>query len=170
MMIEVDQQVSMAAETSTNLVVVPVGVGSLAQAVVSHYKSKSTRCSVLTVEPTSAACLKASLTAGKLEQIETEETIMTGMNCGTVSSIAWPLLSMGVDACTSVSDFSSYQAVQSLAKMGGIQAGPCGAAPLAALQQLTHQKRDFLDLDEGSTVVLLCTEGARRYTIPLDGA
>ena len=46
----------------------------------------------------------------------------------------------------------------------GIDAGPCGGATLAGLHTLLagpdDRARRALDLDERSTVVLLCTEGS----------
>ena len=58
MLEEVDEQLGAAPD----LVAVPVGVGSLAQAVVSHYRrSGSPHPALLSVEPDSAACVLASL-------------------------------------------------------------------------------------------------------------
>jgi diaminopropionate ammonia-lyase len=61
MLDEVDQ----ALGGTPDLVAVPVGVGSLAQAVVSHYRrAESRHPAVLSVEPDSAACVLASLRSG----------------------------------------------------------------------------------------------------------
>lgn len=69
-----------------DLVVVPVGVGSLAHAVVRYCKSESRGCAVMSVEPDSAACLYQSMAAGSPTSVPTSKTIMEGMNCGTLSS------------------------------------------------------------------------------------
>ena len=45
-------------------------------------------------------------------------------------------------------------------------AGPCGAAPLAALRKLVAQGSGHLKLDQKAIVVMLCTEGARGYPLP----
>ncbi|EKG11270.1 Pyridoxal phosphate-dependent enzyme beta subunit [Macrophomina phaseolina MS6] len=81
-------------------VLAPVGVGSFAQAVISYYRSPSSPSSpsVTTVEPDTAACLHASLRAGNPVSVQTAHTIMAGLNCGTVSTSAWPLLRAGVSA------------------------------------------------------------------------
>ena len=162
-MLEVDEQLQ---GQSADLIVAPVGVGSFAQAVVSHYKSEGKDTAVLTVEPDTAGCLYKSLTHGESRPIATPvPTIMTGLDCGTVSSIAWPLLRDGVDASLTVSDFETHQAVNILEGLG-VSAGPCGAAPLAALRRLSSSDKTALGLTESSIVVLLCTEGQRDYTIP----
>jgi len=162
MMREIDEQL----RNSPTLVVAPVGVGSLAQSVVSHYKAPGkARTAILTVEPDTAACLHTSLWNGECAPIRTTDTIMTGLNCGTVSSIAWPILQAGVDASLTVNDFEVHDACQAL-ESEGIDAGPCGAAPLAALYRLSYGDREEMGLDRTSTVVLLCTESKRDYDIP----
>ncbi len=79
---------------------VPVGVGSLAHAVVAHYRSRpdGVAPALLSVEPDTAAGVLASLLAGRLVSVDTDRTIMAGLNCGTPSSLAWPHLRAGLDA------------------------------------------------------------------------
>lgn len=165
MMNEVDEQVLETAGTAVNLAVVPVGVGSFAQSAVTHYKSTERSTTLLVVEPESAACLKESLINDAHTPISTRYTIMTGMNCGTVSSIAWPLLRSGIDASISVSDIESHHAVRSLHSMG-VSAGPCGAATLAALRIVAQTRGAAVGLNADSVVVLFCTEGIRKYDVP----
>ncbi|KAK8183565.1 tryptophan synthase beta subunit-like PLP-dependent enzyme [Phyllosticta capitalensis] len=150
-----------------------VGVGSWAHAVTAHYKSKEKKsdstggCSVVAVEPTTAACLQTSLRAGHIVPIRTSNTIMCGMNCGTVSSLAWPVLRDGVDTSVVVSDHESHIATRDLHDLG-VACGPCGAAPLAALRRLCRdeQAAKTLGLGEDAVVVLFSTEGARPYEVP----
>lgn len=163
MMFEIDEQLG---ASSPDLVVCPVGVGSFAQAVVTHFKADKKTCKVLTVEPDNAACLYASLRAGEVVPLEsTGPTIMEGMNCGTVSTIAWPILQCGVDASWTVSDREAHQAVEYLEDLG-ISAGPCGASTTAALLKMTEEEKKELGLSMDSTLVVLCTEGKRTYTVP----
>ncbi|KAL2753399.1 hypothetical protein ACRALDRAFT_1072102 [Sodiomyces alcalophilus JCM 7366] len=166
MLKEVDEQL---LNSHPDVVISPVGVGSFAQAVVAHYKSPGKNTKVVTVEPDTAACLWKSLSRGSPDVIQTSHTIMNGMEAGTVSSIAWPLLQQGVDASVTVSDYESHRAVQEL-ESSGILAGPCGAATLAALRRLasTPHDRERLNLTRDTTVVLLCTEGRRAYPTPRD--
>lgn len=71
---EIDEQLG---EVGPDLVAIPVGVGSLAQAVVTHYRSQPGRPPVLlSVEPLTAACVLESLTADKLLSITTGQTVM----------------------------------------------------------------------------------------------
>ncbi|OHF00303.1 hypothetical protein CORC01_04492 [Colletotrichum orchidophilum] len=162
--LEIDEAL---AGVSPNLVVAPVGVDSFAHSVVNHYKAEGRDTKVLTVEPDTAACLYKSLVAGEATPIETMPTILAGLNCGTVSSIAWPILKSGVDATGTVNDFETHVACKLLQSLG-VSAGPCGAASLAALRRLTDSDKAELGLNSSSTVVLLCTEGHKEYDDPRD--
>lgn len=148
---------------SANMMVTPVGVGSLAHAVARHCKSK--KMAMVAVEPDSAPCLSSSLRAGKSVTVQTSATIMDGMNCGTVSTTAWPDLQRYVDACVTVSSYESHCAIQYLTS-NSVPAGPCGGASLAALRRLAEEESSLLTTD--SVVVLLSTEGARPYPVPRD--
>ncbi|RYC61759.1 hypothetical protein CHU98_g4478 [Xylaria longipes] len=119
------------------------------------------------VEPTNAASLHESLKAGQSVIFQTGETIMNGLNCGTLSTTAWPVLGAGIDASVIISDVESHTAVQEL-KAAGILAGPCGAAALAALRKACAdaEVKTKLSLDGDAVVVLYCTEGAREYPVP----
>lgn len=164
MLHEIDEQLG---DQKADLIIVPVGVGSFAQAVVSHYKSstQSHRTKVLAVEPASAACLYHSLMKGEPVTITTSSTIMAGLDCGTVSSIAWPLLKRGIDASLTISDYAAHAACVELGEMA-VASGPCGAASLAALRSLSNVDRLELGLDKDAVVVLLSTEGPREYQEP----
>lgn len=160
-----EQVVEQTGSGSVTHAFVPVGVGSIAQAVTQHFKdSKRTSgpAKVIAVEPTGAASLKKSLEAGSISSIPTDDTIMCGMNCGTISTTAWPILSSGVDASVVVTDAEAHRAVQDL-RAHGVDAGPCGAATLAALRTAAREKRQELGLDQNSLAVLFCTEGSREY-------
>lgn len=154
---EVDETLGRAPD----LLAVPVGVGSLAQAVVGHYRRGDLgRARVLSVEPDTAACLTTSLLAGRSTSVPTEATVMAGLNCGTVSSLAWPVLRDGCDAAITVTDDQAMEASDELAAHG-VSSGACGAATLAGLRNVLHhpERREVLGLPEDAIVVLLSTEG-----------
>jgi diaminopropionate ammonia-lyase len=155
MLAEVDEQLGRAPD----LVIVPVGVGALAEAVVRHYRrADGLRRRVMSVEPDTAACLLTSLHAGQPVSVPTAATVMAGLNCGTVSASAWPVLRDGLDAAVAVTDDEALRAVADLRSLG-ISSGPCGAATLAAA-------RAALDLGNDAAVVLLSTEGNLAATAP----
>ncbi|MFD9700260.1 pyridoxal-phosphate dependent enzyme [Lentzea sp. NPDC059081] len=145
---EMDEQL----DGEPGLVVVPVGVGSFAQAVVTHYRSRASRTRLLAVEPDTAACVLASLEAGELTTVPTGDTIMAGLNCGTPSATSWPFLRHGLDAAVAISDADCTRAMADLHALG-VHSGPCGAASLAGLRAARDELGDL------TTVVLISTEG-----------
>jgi diaminopropionate ammonia-lyase len=154
---EVDEALGCAPD----LVVVPVGVGSLAQAVVAHYRRPGVaHPSVLSVEPDTAACLLTSLAHGAPTSVATGATVMAGLNCGTVSSSAWPVLQRGCDAAVAVTDDDALQASSDLKSLD-VSSGACGAATLAGARAvlLDSRRRADLDVPDDAVVVLLSTEG-----------
>lgn len=158
MMTEIDQQAYDTVGKNPDLVITPVGVGSLAHAVVAHYKGQGRRAAILAVEPDSAACLKTSLEQRQPTTITTGATIMCGMNCGTVSYTAWPYLRDGIDACITVSDREARLAQNTLLSEQ-IHVGFCAAATFAAMTKIGKNERRMLGISDKTVVVLLATEG-----------
>ena len=117
------------------------------------------------MEPDTAACLLAAMRAGRPVTITTANTIMAGLNCGTISSTAWPYFSAGLDAAVAVTDDAARRAAADLAA-AGISSGPSGAASLAgARAALTGPgspgRRAELGVDPASLIALLSTEAAQ---------
>ena len=116
---------------------------------------------VLAVEPATAACVTASLAAGRPITVDTSSpTAMAGLNCGTVSEIAWPVISAGLDAAVGVSEDQARSALTDL-HTAGVPVGPCGAAALAGLRVAAGDPElaGALGLGARSVVVLVSTEG-----------
>ncbi|MES9536825.1 pyridoxal-phosphate dependent enzyme [Actinomadura sp. NPDC000600] len=156
---EIDEQLADAGAAPAGLVAIPVGVGSLAQAAVTHYRSGRSAPTLLSVEPDAAPCVLASLHQDRPLTVETGSTTMAGLNCATPSTLAWPVLHSGLDAAVAVTDASTARAARDLAALG-VPAGPCGAASLAgARAALTPDRRPLLASGHGETIVLLVTEG-----------
>lgn len=183
MLAEVDQQLGAESGSTPDLVLVPTGVGSLLQAVLSHYRPASVlgeaearstphaagSAAVVGVEPTTAACLPPSLAAGQPVSVETGETSMAGLNCGTLSTLAWPLIQGGLDGAVTVTDESAVNAARALhAEDHAVDAGPCGGASLAGLRAIAScpERREHLRLGPESTIVLLITEGTGSNPLP----
>jgi diaminopropionate ammonia-lyase len=160
MFLEIDEELG---ETALDLLVIPVGVGSLAQAAIGHYRRPGIGHppALLSVEPDGAACALQSLQQDELVSVATAPSIMTGLCCETPSAAAWPYLRQGLDAAVAVSDAEAAAAVGDLAA-AGVPSGPCGAATLAAARLVLADPdlRRSLGVTEESTVVLLSTESS----------
>ncbi|MGV9800244.1 pyridoxal-phosphate dependent enzyme [Mycobacterium sp. NPDC003449] len=156
-----DEAADQAAELGAglDLIVVPAGVGSLAHAAVTFGRSRPD-CRIVSVEPDVADCIRASLAADAMTTVPTGRTSMAGLNCGTPSYLAWPDLRTGLAGAVVVDDESAARAAAELAGLG-VDAGPCGAASLAALRILAAEPaRSGLGIGTDSSVALLSTEGS----------
>ena len=151
-----------AAEQATyDLILVPVGVGSLAAAAARH--GAQVGASVIGVEPDTAGCLGASLARGAPTRVPTPGTAMAGLDCADVSPAAWPSLRRGIAGTITVSDEEADLAVRTLSA-NGLTIGESGAAPLAALLALTNDQqcralRKHLEINPQTRVLLIATEG-----------
>jgi diaminopropionate ammonia-lyase len=150
-----------ARQAGFDLLLVPVGVGSLGAAA-ARFGAHS-GCPVIGVEPVAAACLTASLAARAPTAIATPGTSMAGLNCAEVSDAAWPSLRDGLVGTVTVDDGEAAAAMAELAA-SGLQIGECGAAPLAALRALCGDQacaalRHAAGLGARSRVLLVATEG-----------
>jgi diaminopropionate ammonia-lyase len=153
---------SEAAEQATyDLILVPVGVGSLAAAAARH--GAQVGVPVVGVEPATAACLSASLAQGSPTSVPTPGTTMAGLDCAEVSPAAWPSLHHGIAGTVTVSDDEADAAVREFAA-NGLTIGESGAAPLAGLRALQndedcHELREHLATGGQTRVLLIASEG-----------
>ena len=150
-----------AEQAAFDVLLVPVGVGSLAAAAARYGALAGVKA--VGVEPVAAACLTASLAAGEPVRIDTPGTAMAGLDCAEVSAAAWPSLRAGIHGTVTVDDPESRAAMRALAA-AGLAIGDSGAATLAALAALVGDPacaalREAVGLDESSRVLLVATEG-----------
>jgi diaminopropionate ammonia-lyase len=151
-----------AAEQATyDLILVPVGVGSLAAAAARH--GAQVGAQVIGVEPATAACLSTSLAHGAPTPVPTPGTAMAGLDCAEVSPAAWPSLLRGIAGTVTVSDEEADAAMHELSA-NGLTIGESGAAPLAGLRVLQNDEdcrelREHLETNRQTRVLLIASEG-----------
>lgn len=158
---EADSQIESQNLPMPTHVVTPMGVGALAAATVTHYDTADPRPSIIGVEPSQAACVQAALEAGKVVTIESEfKTQMVGLNCGTASPIAYPVLAHGLDWTIAIDDEWAEDAMRLFAEHG-LVSGETGASTMGGLLALlSSPTRDELGLDTDAEVLVIITEGA----------
>ena len=163
--IEIDDALEATAIDQPQIVVVPIGVGALMAAAVAHHRARSDDVVLVGVEPADADCVLRSSRAGHIETVPgPHRSIMVGLNCGTPSPLAWPLVSRGVDWFVSIDDEWARQAMRALAG-AGVVAGETGAAALGGFTAFatgpeSEARRAAVGVGDTTTVLILCTEGA----------
>jgi diaminopropionate ammonia-lyase len=166
MLWEIDDELERRNEAGPDLVVVQVGVGAFAAAVARHFRSPgaSPRPKLMSVEPASADCLLESVEAGTIVSVPgPHDSIMSGLNCGRLSLVAWPTVSRGIDLLVAVDDEPARDAMR-LAADSGVVSGETGAAGLGGLLEILRtggaEARRTLGIGRETRVLLFNCEGA----------
>jgi diaminopropionate ammonia-lyase len=167
MLWEIDDALERRNEEGPDLVVVQAGVGAFAAAVARHFRRPYTSPppKLMSVEPASADCLLESVTAGRLVSVPGPHgSVMSGLNCGRPSLVAWPTIFRGIDLLVTIDDGPAREAMR-LAAESGIESGETGAAGLGGLLELMRageeeKTRRALGVGEETRVLLFNCEGA----------
>jgi diaminopropionate ammonia-lyase len=145
-----------------DLVLVPIGVGSLAAAAARHFRAApGDRPRLVGLEPIDAACALASARAGRPVTVDGEaRSIMAGLNCPTPSPDAWPQLAAAFDAFCAVGDAHVLWGIGRLAAEG-LERGGCAGGVVGGLRALLDDpaRREALALPVDATALLILTEG-----------
>jgi diaminopropionate ammonia-lyase len=169
MLWEIDDELERREEAGPDLVVVQVGVGAFAAAVTRHFRRPGTLPppKLVSVEPAGADCLLQSVEARHIVSVQgPHRSIMSGLNCGRPSLVAWPTVSRGIDLLVAVDDGPVREAMR-LAAEAGVISGETGAAGLGGLLELLRgegstgeEARRVLGVDAETRVLLFNCEGA----------
>ncbi len=154
-----------------DVVFLQAGVGSWAASAVLYLAKRYAEWmpKVVCVEPLGAGCCLESARMGALSTTEgSTNSIMAGLNCGTPSLLAWPILAAGVDLFLAIPDAFAVEAMRTYYHPKGADtrtvSGESGAAGLGALLALVkapelEQPREELGLGGESRILLFNTEG-----------
>jgi diaminopropionate ammonia-lyase len=143
------------------------GVGGMAAAMIAGFAKLSKNIpKFIIVEPENADCVFKSIQNNKPTSVDVKkETVMGGMSCGDVSSIAWEILRNSANYCITISDeaISSTVALLAEGRLSNekIIAGECAVPGVIALIGAFNNK-DYLNiikLNSDSKVLLFGCEG-----------
>ncbi|MDC1139638.1 diaminopropionate ammonia-lyase [Candidatus Pelagibacter sp.] len=143
------------------------GVGGMAAAMIAGFAKLSKKIpKFIIIEPENADCVFQSIKNNKPTTVNIKkETVMGGMSCGDVSSIAWEILKNSANFCLTIPDQAISTAVALLAEAGlsdeKIIGGECAVPGVIALIGSFNDKEylDRLKLNAKSNVLLFGCEG-----------
>ena len=126
------------------------GVGGMAAAMIAGFAKYSTNIpKFIIVEPENANCVFKSIENNKATRVDiVNETIMGGMSCGDVSTVAWEILKDSSNYSLTITDdqISTVVAMLAETKISNekIIAGECAVPGIIALIGL-FKKKQYLD-------------------------
>jgi diaminopropionate ammonia-lyase len=143
------------------------GVGGMAAAMIAGFaKFTDNIPKFIIVEPENANCVFKSIENNQPTTVNiVKETIMGGMSCGDVSTVAWEILKNSTNNCLTISDdaISTAIAMLSEAKLSNekIIAGECAVPGIIALIGLSKNKEylNKLNINSNSKILLFGCEG-----------
>lgn len=146
------------------------GVGSMAGAAAAYLKNHygSLAPVIAIVEPTDAACIYESASAGDGLPHAAKgslSTMMAGLACGVPCAPAWELIRAHAAGCITIPDSRAADAMRLLARpVGGdraIVSGESGASGVGAVLAVTSSERmkEALGIDSRSRILCISTEG-----------
>ena len=143
------------------------GVGGMAAAMIAGFAKFSNNIpKFIIVEPENANCVFQSIQNNKPTSVNIiKETIMGGMSCGDVSTVAWEILKNSANNCLTISDDAISTTVAMLAESKfsneKIIAGECAVPGVIALISLFKNKEymNKLNLNSNSKILLFGCEG-----------
>ena len=89
---------------TVDIILVPIGGGGLAAGVSTLAKLLNPNIKVIGVEPANAACMKASLEAGKVVSLPSAVTIADGTAVKTPGDIVFPYIQKNIDEIITIED------------------------------------------------------------------
>ena len=169
---EMEDSVHQLPIPAIDIVFLQAGVGSWAAAAVWYYLNRygNDRPKIVIVEPSEAAGILASFTAG--ERVNPQgsfETIMAGLNCGIPSLTAWDIIKNGADVSIKIKDNYAEQGIRELyypdkddERIIAGESGVGGFAGFIALMTRDDMKilREKLHISSTSNILFYNTEGA----------
>ncbi|HYO01483.1 MAG TPA: threonine ammonia-lyase IlvA [Mycobacterium sp.] len=144
-------------EAEPDLVIVPVGGGGCISGITTYLAERTTKTSVLGVEPAGAAAMVAALATGEPVTLDHVDQFVDGAAVARAGALPYAVLSASGDmvSITAIDEGAVCTAMLDLYQNEGIIAEPAGALSVAALMEACSEGT----VEPGSTVVCLISGG-----------
>ena len=133
-------------------ILVPIGGGGFAAGVALASKAVNPNIKVIGVEPENAACMKNSLTKGKVSTLRSADTVADGTAVKTPGKLTFEFIKKYVDDIITVSEMEIMSALLSLIEKHKLIAEGAGALSLAALPKLPFKNKKVVSIVSGGNI------------------
>ncbi|MBR1910413.1 MAG: threonine ammonia-lyase [Lachnospiraceae bacterium] len=133
-------------------ILVPIGGGGLAAGVSTLAKLLNPKIKVIGVEPEGAACMKASLEAGKVTGLASVSTIADGTAVKTPGSVIFPYIQKNIDKIITVGDEELIVAFLDMVENHKMIVENSGLLTVAALDHLKVKNKRIVSILSGGNM------------------
>ncbi len=133
-------------------ILVPIGGGGFASGVALATKLVNPDVRVIGVEPENAACMKASLDAGKIVSLKSADTVADGCAVKTAGDLTFAFCRKYLDDIITVSEMEIMGALLSLIEKHKLIAEGAGVLSLAALSKLPFRGKKVVAIVSGGNI------------------
>jgi len=137
---------------TVDYILVPIGGGGLATGVSTLAKLLNPKIKVIGVEPAGAACMKASLEAGKVGSCDHVSTIADGTAVQTPGKIIFPYVQENLDDIITVEDEELIPCFLDLLENHKMLAENSGLLTIAALKHLDVKNKKVVSIISGGNM------------------
>ena len=135
-----------------DVILVPIGGGGLATGVSTLAKLLNPNVTVIGVEPTGAASMKASLDAGHIVTLDKVETIADGVAVKTPGDQIFPYIQKNIDDIITIDDDELVDAFLDMMEKHKMIVENAGLLPIAALNHLKCKGKNVVPVLSGGNM------------------
>ena len=137
---------------TVDYILVPVGGGGLCTGVATLAKLLNPKIKVIAVEPSGAACLQASIKAGKVVNLPTVSTIADGTAVKTPGEMIFPYIRENLDGIITVEDDELVVAFLDMVENHKMVVENSGLLAVAALRHLDVENKRVVSILSGGNM------------------
>ena len=140
---------------TVDYILVPIGGGGLATGVSTLAKLLNPNIKVIGVEPAEAACMKASLSAGKVVTLDSANTIADGTAVKTPGSNIFPYIQKNIDDIITIEDDELIDAFLDMVENHKLVTENSGLLTIAALKHLKCKDKKIVSIISGGNMDII---------------
>ena len=157
------------AMPETDIILVPIGGGGLIAGVATLVKMFRPDIQVIGVEPSGAACMKASFKAGRIAPLHKVETIADGVAVRTPGDIVFPYVKKYVDEILTIDDLKLVDVFLDMMENHKMVVENAGLLSVAALKCLGVRGKNVVAILSGGNMDVLTISSLVQHGLRLRG-
>jgi len=135
-----------------DIILVPMGGGGLAAGIATLAKLLNPNVKIIGVEPKGAACIQASVAAGKVISLDKVETIADGVAVQTPGDVVFPYIQKNIDDIILINDDELIDSFLDMMENHKMVVENAGLLSVAALKHLNVKNKNVVSVLSGGNM------------------